>query len=195
MKILSRAAFAGAVLLCSFGASSAATNLIANGSFEEGFIDWTPFGATGDIHYGGAEFGVAPENGDVQVVGVLATAGVLQQIHDIPGRTYEVSVWYASLGGGTQFASIFSVIAGVTPIFSVSPVPDTPYVEVAGTFVASAAGRDIIAITTENGHSANFFDNVSVVATPEASTWAMMFFGFAGLTFAGCRKARAISAA
>jgi hypothetical protein len=30
--------------------------------------------------------------------------------------------------------------------------------------------------------------------TPEASTWAMMSLGFAGLGFAGYRKARAVKA-
>ena len=30
--------------------------------------------------------------------------------------------------------------------------------------------------------------------TPEASTWAMMLLGFAGLGFAGYRKARAVKA-
>ena len=34
------------------------------------------------------------------------------------------------------------------------------------------------------------FDITSVSVVPEASTWAMMGLGFAGLAFAGCRRSK-----
>jgi hypothetical protein len=39
-----------------------------------------------------------------------------------------------------------------------------------------------------NADETAFFDNVSVAAVPEASTWAMMLLGFAGLGFVAVRR-------
>ena len=45
------------------------------------------------------------------------------------------------------------------------------------------------------GISADFAGDLTVFAVPEPSAWAMMLLGFAGLGYAGYRRARAGNAA
>lgn len=52
------------------------------------------------------------------------------------------------------------------------------------------AGVSTITITPINGEHLVVFDNLSVSTVPEASTWAMMILGFAGLGFACYRSSR-----
>jgi hypothetical protein len=48
--------------------------------------------------------------------------------------------------------------------------------------------RAISSLTFSSTEKAFEFDNVSIKAVPEASTWAMMILGFLGLGFLGYRK-------
>jgi PEP-CTERM motif len=48
---------------------------------------------------------------------------------------------------------------------------------------------------TASGASSGLFETAAVAGVPEPSTWAMMLLGFAGLGFAGYRRAREPSAA
>jgi hypothetical protein len=47
---------------------------------------------------------------------------------------------------------------------------------------------NITGITFASGSKAFEFDNLTIAAVPEASTWAMMILGFLGLGFLGYRK-------
>jgi hypothetical protein len=56
-----------------------------------------------------------------------------------------------------------------------------------------SAGNGVVAGTAHVSAFANQFSEVSVVV-PEASTWAMLGIGFAGLGFAGRRARKRTSA-
>jgi hypothetical protein len=53
-----------------------------------------------------------------------------------------------------------------------------------------AAGGSLSDPTNADGTPGFFGPNISANAVPESSTWAMMMLGFAGLGFAGYRKAK-----
>jgi PEP-CTERM motif len=52
-------------------------------------------------------------------------------------------------------------------------------------------GSDTLVFTDANNPGFDYLDSVSLTTgIPEASTWAMMLLGFAGLGFAGYRKTK-----
>jgi hypothetical protein len=55
-------------------------------------------------------------------------------------------------------------------------------------YVNIFSDRNIKSIAFSSSQKAFEFDNVSIAAVPEASTWAMMVLGFLGLGFLGYRK-------
>jgi hypothetical protein len=60
-------------------------------------------------------------------------------------------------------------------------------------FILVATGGPLTEISLLSGSGikeAKHFEGSGVAASPEPSTWAMMLLGFAGLGFAGYRKAR-----
>ena len=56
------------------------------------------------------------------------------------------------------------------------------------TFLTSGGYLNFADLAGGNNDIGNLLDNVSVTAIPEASTWAMLLAGFAGLGFAAFRK-------
>lgn len=179
----------GAGLLISVGQSSAATNLIQNGSFETGdFTDWTQSGNTGFTGVTGSFSGVDPQDGSYQAYmgGVGSLGYISQTFADVLGQTYTVSVWEAGLGGTP---SEFDIAINGTDFVDINPAPASPYTQY--TFTFTGTGSDTLSISGQNDPSYQLIDNVSVTAgVPEPSTWAMMLIGFAGLGFARYRRAR-----
>jgi hypothetical protein len=71
--------------------------------------------------------------------------------------------------------------------------PDWEFLSVSG--LAPASTQWVVAQVTYNdaslGTNFGYVDNASLTVVPEPQTWAMMLLGFAGLGFAGYRRARA----
>jgi len=91
--------------------------------------------------------------------------------------------WAVSLGGDTQYTSLFSLPQGGVG----------PWQKVTMTFTASATSEvlSFLAVGTPGGAPPiSFLDGVSVLAAPEPATWAMMIFGFGAVGMASRRKAR-----
>ena len=63
-------------------------------------------------------------------------------------------------------------------------------VTLSGTLNAGSNTLEFLGLTTSTDQTA-FFENVSVAAVPEPSTWAMMILGFAGLGFLAYRRKNA----
>ena len=76
---------------------------------------------------------------------------------------------------------------GASPFLTVTPSASQPYTWYTATF--TGAGEFGFADYGPSDQVGNLLADVTVTV-PEASTWAMMMLGFAGLGFAAYRKAR-----
>jgi hypothetical protein len=191
-----------------FGAAGAqAANIILNGGFEDGVYtsmiggntntgvpnDWDSTAAfdleagfnrviEADAHSG--SFALQIGNFDDQ-----PTATLTQTFSDVPGDTYTASFWAFDGGANGDSAAFLTVSVGsASETFN-----DTVATYTEGTFTFVGTGSDTISIAAQTNPSEWVVDDVSVTGTaaiPEASTWAMMLLGFAGLGFLGYRRNR-----
>jgi hypothetical protein len=110
------------------------------------------------------------------------------------GFTTGFSFFYADQAGFTGSVTVFSGLDGMGTELASLSLPSTPnpynvWVPIGVSFSGTAESAVF-------GGDANFigFDNITIGSatpgTPEASTWAMMMLGFAGLGAAGYRKAK-----
>jgi hypothetical protein len=195
-----------------FVVSPASANLISNGDFETGdFAGWAvvsapPFGVLvlQGSSYGSCcnSTGTGPElanhfasfgAGDTPINGVT----ISQTFNTVVGQTYSFSFNYGALGNGTEKLDFGIFTGGGTQ--TLTTVADdhlgSTFKILAGTFVAGAGPTstirfgDLGGIYDKDARSVDFVvDNVSVTAVPEASTWAMMILGFAGVGFMAYRR-------
>jgi hypothetical protein len=186
-----------AVVAIAANPAAAAVNLLTNGSFETGDLTgWTVFG---DFSFSGVSSyfgGLPPEDGAYQVYlgSVYTTGGIYQTFTDTPGKTYNVTGWFAGDGGPP---SSLNIGVGSNTYVDINPgLSDSTYYEFRGTFVGT--GSDTLTITSFQLPAFNLVDNFSVsAAAPEPATWALMLVGFGGLGLAlrAGRKSVAASAA
>jgi hypothetical protein len=179
-KLLAGAAFAAMMAVA--GQASASANLITNGDFSAGLTGWTE---TGSCCYYTDSSGFHE--------GAVGTNGMLSQTFSDPvGGDLTLSFYYSGEDPNTSYQYVTfdnnlvagSLVTGATPLtfytFDLGP----------------GTGSDTIVFNGRNDPSYNTLDNVSVTSSvPEASTWAMMMLGFAGLGFAGFRARRTAIAA
>jgi hypothetical protein len=104
------------------------------------------------------------------------------------GKTYsELGLYWGSIDTYnvlTLFNGANSVVVSVPPVADGGQFADDSN----RYFVVSGFEFDkVVFSSTQNSFE---FDNVAVAGAPEPSTWAMMLLGFAGLGFAGYRKAK-----
>ena len=117
-------------------------------------------------------------------------ATLTQTFSDVAGDSYTVSFW-AFDGGANGDANAFLTVAvgSASETFN-----DTVATYTEGTFTFVGTGSDTISIAAQTNPSEWIVDDVSVTGAagtvPEASTWAMMLLGFAGLGFVGYRRTR-----
>lgn len=194
----------------------AATNLIVNGGFEAnpfvgGYYNVGPAGSGADhaipagfgwsvptnnvdiINY--SSYGPAPVGGGLSgldLVGYGSTGEIAQSFSTVLGKTYNVSLAYSANPGfnGAQA----DVLVNNLSIGSMTGKAGTWQ-----TFTSSFVGTGGVVTfaineTLGGGNGGVFLDNV-VVSVPEASTWAMMLAGFAGLGLVGYRRQKAAIAA
>lgn len=115
-----------------------------------------------------------------------------QTFADVAGRTYTLTGWVYGLGGSPSDLglNITDSLDNLSASLFISPYPQSGWTEYSLNFVGS--GLDKFTILSRNDPSYQLLDNFQILNTtiPEASTWATMLLGIAGLGFAGYRKSR-----
>jgi PEP-CTERM motif len=121
-------------------------------------------------------------------------------VGSVPGDTGGFGTFTAGLQGNWNGTSNES-----KAYFTLTPPPDNNFAgpitfDIAGIstsdFVANSKGFIAVADVLGNVGTGEIGGKMgTIVGTPEPSTWAMMLLGFAGLGFAGYRKARGARAA
>ncbi len=181
----------GAALAATMGSAPAfATEYLTNGGFETGDLTgWTPGGnfEFTQVDPSGTIYSAQAGNYYVDA-GPIGSDGTLSQTFtDVAGQTLDVSGWV--IGNGMSPSDVNFSFDGTTYV-SINPVPDQGWTEYS--FTVTATGKDTFTVGFRNDPSYDGLDSFSVSASavPEASTWAMMLAGFAGLGFAGFRSTR-----
>ena len=196
--------------------ASAATNLVTNGSFENGLAGWTLSGAVTDsypavvITYGStaayptSTFGeaVAAENAAAGTHGAyfvsdFSNQSLTQQVYLGVG-TYQIgfSAYAPANGYGNAHDATFSgSIAGdVLANYSVSQKPGTTWLDFSGKKTVTAAGMYNIAFSfNTSGYPAKdvVIDSVYVMTAapvPEPETYALMLSGLGLIGFVARRR-------
>jgi hypothetical protein len=156
----------------------AATNLIANPSFESGSSGWTFSGGGAGTCPSPCTF---PHTGDAAGYKNLFDGGmgtISQAVATTPSLTYAISLWLAdnSFEAGTVTAS-FGSILGVTATGADTSPDYRQY-----TFTAMASGLSTDFVFAGIVTSGTFFiDDVSVSVVPEPSRIALILVGLAPL--------------
>jgi PEP-CTERM motif len=184
-KLLVGAAFAA--MMAAAEQADAATNLVANGSFETGdFTGWTQFGDTSytGVAYGCFDLGCPTDGSYLAYFGsVNGVGGISQALATGPGE-YKVSFALSNDSGYFFSADLGST--NLTNFGTVGSFGTTLY-----SFTVAATGPETLSFGFYNPPAYYTLDNVSVTAVvPEPATRAMMVLGFAGLGFAGYRARR-----
>jgi choice-of-anchor C domain-containing protein len=212
MKILGAAV---ALAISAAGSpATAAVNLITNGSFELGSFTAAPFDTLGSGS--GAMTGWTIGGHSIDWIGSYwqpgdgarsvdlsgdAPGSVSQTIATVGGQTYTVSFLLAgNPDGPPETKDIVVNVGGVDYNFFFPQSPNTKpsmgWTPVSFNFLATDTNETITFssnIVTNNTAYGPALDLVSVSAVPEASTWAMMLLGFAGVGFLAYRRARKIT--
>ncbi len=152
--------------------SFGATNLIANGDFSAGLDGWTETNSCCYYIWDGFHEGAIDTNGMLS-----------QTFSDSVGSLLKLTFDYGG-DSGYQFVTFDGVIVPG------SYVSDPSAYEAYSFILGQGTGLDTIVFNGMNDPDYNTLDNVSVVAIPEPSTWAVMALGFATLAFAGYRKVK-----
>ncbi len=186
----------GAMLTLSSGAHATVVNLLTNGSFETGnFSGWTLSGNLGFLGVATSFSSVLPEDGNwLAYSGAIGSNNVLSQTFaDVSGRSYTMTGWVYGFGGRPSDVgfNITDSLDNLSASLFINPYPASGWTEYSLNFVGS--GLDKLTILSRNDPSYQLLDNfqiLDITPVPEASTWAMMLLGMAGLGFAGYRRAR-----
>ena len=188
--------------------SAFATNFVQDGNFSNPSNGGGWGASQGPYWFNNAEWGV--ESGNSNVYG-LACANAACQSAEIDyntygdvvqtvsgltvGKTYDVSYLYGGRSGtGLQQINVFFGGAQLGGVNTAVVGQWTSY----SFLVKATATSEVLEFAALNTGIApsygNEITNVAVSA-PEASTWAMMLAGFAGLGFVGYRRQKAAFAA
>ena len=151
-------------------AVSARANLVANPGFETGTFSGWMFDPT----FMAIDMSI-PHSGTFDAL--LASGGAdlqLQQtITTVPGQLYNVSFWLDNAGGTpNDFSASF---AGVT-FFSTTNASAFPYTLETGTVTATGTSS-LLSFSMRQDPAFWNLDDVSVIAVPEPSTWAILATG------------------
>lgn len=205
--------FVGAALvgvLLQTGASTA-TTIVTNGGFESGDFSGWAVTSTGDhpqvvipynssATYPNGAFGEnippAPGGGTygAYFVSDSGTDTISQVVTLLPGQKYEISfdLYGPKNGRNNTFDATLqsSVDSFLSPLFSAKALA-SGWTEYSAIFAADANSPYTLSFSFRGlGIPASDFvlDNAAIQAVPEASTWAMMVFGFLGVGFLAYRR-------
>jgi hypothetical protein len=192
LSILGACALSAAALSAT-GANAA--NLIVNGSFETGdFTGWV----ADPVSYGMYLVTSPVEDGTyaAQIAGYSlqnypqlgGPDTVTQTVGTTNGVDYTLSFWIYQQDTGP--VTFLDVTWDGTTVFSNTwlDTGNIPYQNYTAQVVGT--GSDVLQFISANDPGFTYLDNVSLTSgVPEPATWAMMMLGFAGLGFAGYRKA------
>jgi hypothetical protein len=166
----------------------------------DGLTAWAPF--TSYTEYG---FTVSPVSGNWIVI-PDGNPGPSIAFSTPPTSTAEIAV---TDSGETFLFNSIDLYASITPIpytftgllhgnevFTTSNTePNTfgDFVTVSNPYSSAVIDALQVTLTSPLAYNATGLDNIDVIRStvPESSTWAMLLLGFAGLGFAGYRRARA----
>ena len=200
------AATALGFIFFSFGAQA---NLVLNGSFETGtspgasytalgtgstaIADWSI--TSGSIDYIGGYWQAHDGTRSIDLDGTSAgTIRASQSIATSIGQQYLVSFWMAGNPDGTPNIKTVDVSFGSSGA-QIFKFDDTGFSKTnmgwkLESFLYTATGTlsDLSFQSATQGAYGPALDDVSVTAVPEASTWAMMILGFAGVGFTAYRR-------
>lgn len=219
MKVWGIALLAGAVLAAGCDAASASpVNLLANGSFENGFAGWTvagtgtPYGTPLIITTNGSTAGpygdIVPADNVSQspdAVGThaayfvddAATESLTQSVSVIAGTTYQVGFDYFVTQSGANNLYPFTLSVALGPeIFTmdttIDPVVAGSWAHFSDSFTAGASGSAIFTFAYNSGPQPAkdvIVDEVYATAVPEPLTLSLFGAGLAGLAFFRRRRA------
>jgi hypothetical protein len=129
--------------------------------------------------------------------GSVREASVRQTINLLPFQEYQVSYWVGNYSANNSPVSIgVTITDGTSNTIILSETARAPATDLDSawqgfTFPFIADGTsNTISFSEIGGAYYAGLDDVSVVAVPEASTWAMALLGFASLGAAGLGRAR-----
>ena len=189
-----------------------AGNAVVDGDFNNsisGFTDfsggstlpggpWLVTGASVDLigTYWQSPSGPSPTNGSVDLDG-NAPGGVQQTIFGLTnGKSYTLTFWLSGNPDGSPTTKSVDVSIGsvvndnFTYTIGTNTHANMMYAMESVTFTASASNTLSFASQDVGTPFGPVIGGVSIPTVPEASTWAMMLAGFAGLGFLGLRARR-----
>jgi hypothetical protein len=190
-----------AVLLAAAGNAHAATNIVANGGFEDpaigsSFVEYNaPTNAISNwvVTNGSVDLVRSPYtvNEGLQALDLSGTSlgTISQALTTAVGQTYDLIFYFSNnnfSGAGTYSGKVS--VGGLNTIFS--HVEGTPWTQFKGTFVGTGNDTLTFESLTNQNNGGVFLDSVNVSAAPEPATWLMMIAGF-GIAGAALRRKRA----
>jgi hypothetical protein len=174
-------------------------NLIQNCAFNEGLnpaytsvevpLDWTQLG-TWDSYDSLTQAeslepgGYSVKNGD----GPPDLTGIGQTVTDVAGQTYMLSFWLFqdadnTTGPGQQYGATWD---GTVLLDETNQPLSTSWTEFSYTVVGT--GSDTIELGGDSYHGYNYVDDVSLAATPEPGTFALLLTGLLGLLIGTAKR-------
>jgi len=214
MRLSLKLALAATALWAIPTAASASVNIVNNGSFEQPIVtdpccnttptdplpDWV-VAPGGDVNSVNGTYGstnvVHPNlayEGDqyLDLVGQSASGDISQMLNTVAGQVYTLTFAYSNnVFSGANIASADVLIDGIvlaTVVHTGATTSDLNWSIFTDTFTAGSNSTKLeFASLLGDQNGSIFLDAISVTATPEPGTWAMMILGF-GLAGAAVRR-------
>jgi hypothetical protein len=176
----------------------------AQGLNQTSFAKWDVVSGTVDVIGDGGSYPVYPVPGFgnyVDLNGSSGAPGALSTKISFGAGTYSVSFDLAGSQGGvgnvdpsSHTTKILFSIGGETQELLLDP--SSPFTTYTFLFTTTDVGKLTFRdLAGGNNNVGNLLDNVSVTAVPEASTWAMMILGFAGVGYMTYRRRKTAAVA
>jgi len=189
IAILSLLAFASTAQAADFFSDDFNANTAALNSVPTG---WTVTDGTVDIIDNGY-LGITCVSGKcIDLDGSTSNAGVLSKSFDLLGGTTYTLSFYLS-GNQRRGSDNVEISFGSSMMSLTNLAANAPYSPYDLPFTPGADGSFAVSFANAGGDNwGAMLDNVSITtpAVPEASTWAMMILGLAGITAIGMRRRR-----